>query len=652
MLRTLIGLARVDLRSRLNRSPLYSYRPVDSSSGGFRLAILQPSASFPAPITCTLTEVTLDDHPIYEALSYVWGDPKIQATVNIENASLKVTTNLELALRYLRLPDKPRTLWVDAICIDQSNISERSQQVRLMKGIYSSCVVDLVWLGESTNETQIAIDTVKRMKSLHLQRLTHRGRKNFAISGSDELVSFHKLGLDYTASSALEALLQYPTLWERVWVMQEIACCPRAVLVVGHLTLDWEAVSGILDHSGVPDRYHLPFSHQSYDLDIWDAFSQVQVIEHQREARNLAVPINSTLLDVLSRFRATYSTDPRDKIYGLLGLATDNLPIVPDYTKTPQEVYIDVALAQINATQNLDIITQSLWPLGHTPSTVKRAKSTNSQIPASQVENLPSWLPNFSCTVAKKILFAQRSIFSAGAEKCKTPVEISGSALKVTGVVLGAIATMKPVREEHFSTRSLSPWARDWLPNGLANTNAKNEEYVTGGTKFEAYWRTLMTDCLAVPTRRLSDEDLQKYAEIFSGWRQAISIPFLKRPESEEAGKFAGDEDLIVQMAGVAKTTGIFELIHEWQFAELEGGAYAMVPWEGPREENKDARVGDLLVAVEGGKVPLVLRERERNNAGGTWEVVGTGYAHGFMDGRAALWAEEWKLEKRDFLLG
>jgi len=77
--------------------------------------------------------------------------------------------------------------------------------------------------------------------------------------------------------------------------------------VVGHLTLEWEAVSGILDHSGMPDRYHLPFSHQSYDLDIWDAFSKVQVIEHQREARNLAVPINSTLLDVLSRFRATYS---------------------------------------------------------------------------------------------------------------------------------------------------------------------------------------------------------------------------------------------------------------------------------------------------------------------------------------------------------
>jgi hypothetical protein len=89
--------------------------------------------------------------------------------------------------------------------------------------------------------------------------------------------------------------------------MQEIACCPRAVLVVGNLTLLWEDLSSILDHSGTPDQFHRAFSHEMYDKGIWDAFSKVQVIEHQREALNLTVPINSTLLDVLSRFRDTYS---------------------------------------------------------------------------------------------------------------------------------------------------------------------------------------------------------------------------------------------------------------------------------------------------------------------------------------------------------
>jgi hypothetical protein len=258
----------------------YSYRSVDSSSRGFRLAILQPSAHFLAAVECNLVEVTLDHYPIYEALSYVWGDTKVLATLQIEGASLKVTTNLELALRYLRLPDKPRTIWVDAICIDQSNIEERNQQVRLMKSIYSSCAVDLVWIGESDKRTQSAFDSIKRMKSLNLQRLTDRGRKDFGIIGSDKFVSFSELGLDGVDSGGLLNLLKEPTLWERVWVMQEIACCPRAVLVVGNLTLPWETLSSILDHSGAPDRYYLPFSHQMYDKYIWDAFSKVQVIEH------------------------------------------------------------------------------------------------------------------------------------------------------------------------------------------------------------------------------------------------------------------------------------------------------------------------------------------------------------------------------------
>lgn len=285
----------------------YSYRSVDSSPRGFRLAIMQPSANFLAPITCNLVEVTLDDHPSYEALSYVWGDTNIVANLQIEGVCLKVTTNLELALRYLRLPDKPRTIWVDAICIDQSNIEERNQQVKLMKDIYSSCAVDLVWIGESDECTQSAIDNVKRMKSLSFQRLTDRGTKKFGITGSDKFVSFSELGLNDMDSWGLFKLFKYPTLWERVWVMQEIACCPRAVLVIGNLTLPWETLSSILDHSGTPDQYHLAFSHQTYDKYVWDAFSKVQVIEHQREALNLTVPINSTLLDVLARFRATYS---------------------------------------------------------------------------------------------------------------------------------------------------------------------------------------------------------------------------------------------------------------------------------------------------------------------------------------------------------
>jgi hypothetical protein len=335
-----------------------------------------------------------------------------------------------------------------------------------------------------------------------------------------------------------------------------------------------------------------------------------------------------------------------------LGLATDNLDIIPDYKKTPQEVYIDVARAQTDSTQNLDLITQSLWPLGHTPSTAPHAAGIYSRDLSSLVEDLPSWLPNFSCTVAKKMIFAQRSIFSAGAERCKCPVEISpDGALTVTGIILGAIKTIKPGRKPryYYSSQHFSLWARDWMPDDLADPNSEDNSYVTGGNAFEAYWRTLMTDCLALPSRRLSQDDLNEYTEIFNEWREKVSL----LPSSDsELGQHEKDDlgdKLSIEMGKVVNRTGISSLIDIWQFAELDGGLYAMVPWQGLYEDYKPSKIGDLVVIVDGGKVPLVLRER--NNIGGNWEVIGTAYAHGFMDGLASQWAGVGKLAKREFNL-
>jgi hypothetical protein len=154
------------------KSHCYTYRPLDFEYQGFRVAIVQPTPDFSAPICCDLVEVTLNNHPDYEAISYVWGDPENEAPLQVGDAELRVTANLALALRYLRLPQKPRILWADAICIDQSNIEERNRQVQLMKDIYSTCTRDLIWLDEASGDTKNGIDSLVRMKSLNLQRLT------------------------------------------------------------------------------------------------------------------------------------------------------------------------------------------------------------------------------------------------------------------------------------------------------------------------------------------------------------------------------------------------------------------------------------------------------------------------------------------------
>jgi hypothetical protein len=101
----------------------------------------------PAPddnVHCAIFHVSLEEEPHYEALSYCWGNAAFTEQIFLEGCPFQATVNLVSALRHLRLKNKARTMWVDAICIDQSNLAERSQQVGLMAMIYAMAHYDLL----------------------------------------------------------------------------------------------------------------------------------------------------------------------------------------------------------------------------------------------------------------------------------------------------------------------------------------------------------------------------------------------------------------------------------------------------------------------------------------------------------------------------
>lgn len=122
------------------------------------------------PIACSLGYLALDQvaqgrapgRVAYRALSYSWGDlhdtshiklycPKTKTASTSEalsHVNYRITSNLETALRSLRFPDKGMTLWIDAVCINQSNPNEKTVQVGMMNLIYSSATDVIVWLGE------------------------------------------------------------------------------------------------------------------------------------------------------------------------------------------------------------------------------------------------------------------------------------------------------------------------------------------------------------------------------------------------------------------------------------------------------------------------------------------------------------------------
>jgi hypothetical protein len=125
---------------------LYRDLDITGDSAGIRVLDLHPGAG--TKLRATLRVVSLNAKPQYEALSYTWGARGSTVVILNDNCPASTTNNLANALRRLRRRSGKRTLWVDAICINQADTAERSRQVALMGRIYSNAWYVNVWLGD------------------------------------------------------------------------------------------------------------------------------------------------------------------------------------------------------------------------------------------------------------------------------------------------------------------------------------------------------------------------------------------------------------------------------------------------------------------------------------------------------------------------
>jgi hypothetical protein len=142
------------------RSTLYSTK---LSNGQTRVARLSGGA-FHDPIECSIEVVSIGGDIHYEALSWYWGkiNPATDPFLAADGFRFQIPANLEPALRHLRLPDKDRLLWCDAISINQLDASEKAMQVARMSEIYRAAAGVLVWLGEGDDDSRLAIATINR----------------------------------------------------------------------------------------------------------------------------------------------------------------------------------------------------------------------------------------------------------------------------------------------------------------------------------------------------------------------------------------------------------------------------------------------------------------------------------------------------------
>lgn len=143
-------------------SKSYVYEALPTDRHQIRVLHLLPTTEWHNEVRCKLTTVSLDDEPYFEALSYVWGDPKDTVDVQLDGCVFSVTSNLIAALRRLRKRTEERIIWVDQLCINQGDVEEKSFQVAFMPHIYKSCAEALLWLGEIEDVDEITVEETHR----------------------------------------------------------------------------------------------------------------------------------------------------------------------------------------------------------------------------------------------------------------------------------------------------------------------------------------------------------------------------------------------------------------------------------------------------------------------------------------------------------
>ncbi|KAL7923199.1 heterokaryon incompatibility domain-containing protein [Trichoderma austrokoningii] len=288
----------------------HSTAPIER--GEFRLIELLPSAESET-IECRLRSYSLDGgHPEYTALSYAWGQNVRDKTISLNGTCFSVGNNLWWFLHHMRLRSQYINFWIDAICIDQSNVMERNHQVQIMRKIYSNAQSVSVWLGKADafSDSDIAMQW---------------------LAGNANLNSLWSL----RQAKAVLAFCEM-NYWRRMWIIQEIMFAKQVTIYCGSKHIGWSTFEQLVKHlqaiSDMGREHHTPCA--SLIL-----ASPAIVIAKAKAAWGGNLQPLTTLLQL---YRDHEATNILDKVYALHGLAKDSSDIAVDYGITADALLVKV----------------------------------------------------------------------------------------------------------------------------------------------------------------------------------------------------------------------------------------------------------------------------------------------------------------------
>lgn len=193
-------------------------------------------------LRCELFDSDRSAAPEYEALSFVWGKDERSQRMELPSGCLKITDSLASALRALRSNDKPRQLWVDAVCINQGDHLEKSHQVSQMAKIYGQAARVLAWLGESSDATlnmALALDLAQKAKDIGLLSPRSENRETMRKWAYGDLKKLEwMMGVMDAVDDAGFFWLYQSSWFTRMWIVQEALLAKRLTLHFGTVSLD------------------------------------------------------------------------------------------------------------------------------------------------------------------------------------------------------------------------------------------------------------------------------------------------------------------------------------------------------------------------------------------------------------------------------
>jgi hypothetical protein len=605
----------------------HQYYPLNVTRNEIRLVRLAPSRSFPTKAYCSLVHLSLDDNITFEALSYAWGDLDLKRSIFLDGRRFLVTRNLEIALRHLRYVSDERTIWIDALCIDQNDIDERNEQVARMQQIYQSATKVVVWLGPASKDSDIAID--------------------FLLQASAKQQEFERwfpsVLTDPFIARSLRAVcnLGDRNYWKRIWIVQEIVSATSVVVRCGFRCLRWADVIYLpLCVASTNNITEEGYVYQEF-LNVPEVILMLQNI-----IANFIIPVtiheckrrlalrDITLEWLLISYRCLLSTDPRDKVFALVGMAHQydaQFGLSLDYKLSKEETYIKalesvIKQAKASRSSYLNIILESNLYLSD--------------------RKLPSWVPDWSLALdaRRRSSIDRRHFKASGSSPPETSLTIDGGVLIVSGLEVKSIGYLALDHVQSFA-----------IPSSIHPSYAL-EVYGATQRALVASYKLAMCTSENYPHSRQSADILGKKLVRTLTANQTMPIStvkfgFLSEKDLQDCWQKlmsclnTTEGDVKIDPSGANSDPTFYGYITRHllthKFCVSSDGTFLLAPFQ--------ARVGDVICVLFGCDMPVVLRRPKKRTEENRYVFVGECYMHGIMNGEAVEGSSAGKYNVTEF---